>query len=456
MSDSTIHLKAYLELPPFFVKDKSPEGLFQEKRLSQARGSLYLDFPFFGFILGQLKMTPTRDIRIKRMTVDYKYIYFNPEYTEDKNQEALKGILMHLVIHLIMQHIERSKSRSIPIWGLAAEVTTNLMVKEVKKNSNMRWEIASTTNIPSKYANINTENVYFDLLEYAEQQDNSMRMAKRKAIEGEEDKDGGSSSLQQSEDKLTFSQKTLEMTQEESGLEESCDIVESMDEINENLDSNLQELQQERFNGILQSAYSLSKDRGVLPGGLREFIEELLQPKIPWHILLDEYIQRSIMVDWRWNPPNRRHIGRGIHLPSSEKEHLEVIIAVDTSGSISSLELSEFVGEVYDIISTFASLTLTLIDCDSKVQQVTVYENGESLDGEKLPWKGRAFKGRGGTDFRPVFDYITANAMLPHLLIYFTDGYGLFPEASDVEYPVIWVMTTDIEAPFGLTLRYEN
>ncbi|MHA2501978.1 MAG: VWA-like domain-containing protein, partial [Candidatus Kariarchaeaceae archaeon] len=76
-------------------------------------------------------------------------------------------------------------------------------------------------------------------------------------------------------------------------------------------------------------------------------------------------------------------------------------------------------------------------------------------DGSKLPWEGRPFKGRGGTSFIPVFQWVENRGDIPDLLIYFTDGYGSYPP-SEPGYPVVWVMTTDHMPPWGDLIEYNN
>jgi predicted metal-dependent peptidase len=209
------------------------------------------------------------------------------------------------------------------------------------------------------------------------------------------------------------------------------------------------------MSGIIRNAAAQSKEFGKLPAEIKEQVESLINPKIPWYTLLEQYIQKVIISDWSWTPPNKRMVGLGYHLPSTIKEYLNVVVAVDTSGSISHQELSDFVSEAHAILTSISSVRMTLIDCDAAVQQVLVIEEGQSIDGSPLPWEGRPFKGRGGTSFVPVFQWIEANNENPDLLIYFTDGYGSFP-SDEPGYPSVWVMTTDVEAPFGDIIRFEE
>jgi len=63
-------------------------------------------------------------------------------------------------------------------------------------------------------------------------------------------------------------------------------------------------------------------------------------------------------------------------------------------------------------------------------------------------------KGRGGTSFEPVFDYIRENKMFPDVLIYLTDGYALV-SLEKPPYPVIWVTTGSTNFPFGEVIEYD-
>ena len=67
-----------------------------------------------------------------------------------------------------------------------------------------------------------------------------------------------------------------------------------------------------------------------------------------------------------------------------------------------------------------------------------------------LEHMAKEVKGRGGTSFKPVFDRIEADGIVPDTLIYFTDMECSFPE--EPEYPVIWCASTDIVAPWGETV----
>ncbi|MHA2091917.1 MAG: vWA domain-containing protein [Candidatus Kariarchaeaceae archaeon] len=447
-------IKQFFNIDSTFEKDDSPEGEFEAVRLSQARSSLYLDMPFFGYILGNLEIFPVSDVRIPAYAADTRRIYINPEFTSDKANERLKGILMHLVTHLILKHGERMNRLNGDVWNISSDVTTRIVVNESHRlliddqeaSSSLKgnfggsiiWEIDPIDNIPKLLRNSSSDYVYKTLYDYAQ------------SLVGIKE-DDQTSSIKSSE----FSEKVMDEVLNYSGIDSPCSFGLAMEEMYLGLDEDLSQLESGRFDGVVRSAWFQGKERGVLPGAMKEVIDQLINPVLPWQVLLLQYIQHTLMSDWRWVPANRRMISMDIHLPSTIKEHINIVVAVDTSGSISSQELTSFVTETHSILSSFSSVRMILIDCDTKVQQVLVIEDGQSIDGSPLPWEGRPFKGRGGTAFYPVFDWVRDKGEIPDILIYFTDGYGTFP-SNDQDFPVLWVMTTDLTPPFGDHIRYEE
>ncbi|BBO83647.1 hypothetical protein DSCO28_42130 [Desulfosarcina ovata subsp. sediminis] len=93
----------------------------------------------------------------------------------------------------------------------------------------------------------------------------------------------------------------------------------------------------------LAQAASRARSMGDLPAGLARMIERLLSPKLDWRQLLNRFIQASARSDYAWMPPNRRYLHRNLYLPAMRSTDLpEVVVAVDTSGSVSSTELNQF------------------------------------------------------------------------------------------------------------------
>ena len=128
----------------------------------------------------------------------------------------------------------------------------------------------------------------------------------------------------------------------------------------------------------------------------------------------------------------------------------EFVIAIDTSASCSGSAVGKFLRRTYDILkdaeSFFTKINVHIVQCDSQVQQDTRIACQEDL--EDFLGKGR-LAGGGATDFRPVFAYVEQlreQGEFENLkgLIYFTDGYGVYPERPP-EYQVIFAFLEEDE-----------
>jgi predicted metal-dependent peptidase len=80
-----------------------------------------------------------------------------------------------------------------------------------------------------------------------------------------------------------------------------------------------------------------------MPAGLARAVEEILLPSVPWPDVLREFLTRTGHNDYRWNRASRRFGGRRLYLPSLVGDSLgDVVVAVDTSGSIGQEEFDRF------------------------------------------------------------------------------------------------------------------
>lgn len=124
----------------------------------------------------------------------------------------------------------------------------------------------------------------------------------------------------------------------------------------------------------------------------------------------------------------------------------DFVIAIDTSGSVSRETVRIFARKTYNILkseeSFFSRMNIHILQCDSVIEDAAVITCGEELDNYI---NSMEIKGLGGTDFRPVFDYVDSQRAQGGLkdlrgLIYFTDGLGVFPETPpDYETAFVFV-----------------
>jgi predicted metal-dependent peptidase len=199
------------------------------------------------------------------------------------------------------------------------------------------------------------------------------------------------------------------------------------------------------------AAAAAARTQGHLPASIQRIVDALLVPKLDWRRILAEFLTPS-RSDWDWRRPDRRILAAsGFHIPSLHSEDLEdVVVAIDTSGSIGQDELETFLAEVCEILATSHRTRAWVLTCDAELHAVV--EASEQTTPEEL---APALNGGGGTDFRPVFDWIRDRGISPACVVYLTDGYGTYPEQQP-PYPVLWVLTRDhMTPPWGKTALLE-
>jgi predicted metal-dependent peptidase len=196
----------------------------------------------------------------------------------------------------------------------------------------------------------------------------------------------------------------------------------------------------------LQSKMANDKP-GTIPGDIEIFLDRLLNPKLPWNRILMRYMQSFSKIEHSFRKPNRRYFPDHI-LPSLYSTSLmDLVIAVDTSGSVSDADFLCFISEVNTILKNLRPSKITLIQFDTKIKSVNVVRSPSELMNMK-------FTGRGGTDVTEVIEW--ANEHRPQLLLMFTDGGFRFRGASTKQ-PLIWLIhnNPNFTAPYGKVIHYE-
>lgn len=129
---------------------------------------------------------------------------------------------------------------------------------------------------------------------------------------------------------------------------------------------------------------------------------------------IGNYIANNIIT--HNSRPHKKSESVGVYLPHTVKENVEIAVAIDSSGSIGTEEINEFISEIVGISRSFANLNMTLIVCDAKVHDVYEIRNGFDLKDIKI-------RGGGGTDATPIVKWLEENKPYAKLWIYLTDGY---------------------------------
>jgi predicted metal-dependent peptidase len=175
---------------------------------------------------------------------------------------------------------------------------------------------------------------------------------------------------------------------------------------------------------------------GKLGNGMDRDMVELLQPQVDWREVLRDFVQTTCQGNdySTWRRPNRRYIGAGVYMPSGISEQIgEIVVAIDTSGSIGARELGVFLAEIKSVADTVHPEAIRILYWDTSVCGDERYEGAE-VDNIIQSTKP---KGGGGTDVRCVPQYITDKQIKAQAVIVLTDGY-LFGGWGQWHHPVLW------------------
>ena len=217
-----------------------------------------------------------------------------------------------------------------------------------------------------------------------------------------------------------------------------------------------------------ETALKRSLGSGKIPSGIARALKKLSEPVIDWREELSQYID-DIVSKTKYKLPARRFIGGGDAQYGYKryKEDFEsVVVAIDTSGSITQFMIEQFLSEVKKITEVYNPEKTVILYCDTKVYAPDILEPGDEPDFTKI-------KGGGGTEFGPPFEWVQSNMItkgeVPTVFIYFTDGEATFPNYSDYDIDIysdkcIWTFLTfngdkyGRDQPFGerIDITLEN
>ena len=191
--------------------------------------------------------------------------------------------------------------------------------------------------------------------------------------------------------------------------------------------------EEQAWDEAMHQALNIARAEGKVPGGVEETVRNAHASTLDWRTLLRRYMTDATRSDYSWSLPNRRFIDSGLYLPSIHSEGIETVaVIVDTSGSLPAATLAEFWAELREVAAEIRPETVVVLQVDAAVRDAAGYAPDDLPD-------EIALKGRGGTDFRPGFEWLDAQGIQPGVCLYFTDmECSDYPEAEPA-YPTVWV-----------------
>ncbi len=430
------------------------------QKIVKARTGLILEHPFFGSIA--LRLTIQEDTTCETAWSDGTTLAYNPFYINMLPLNKVKGLIGHIAMHPACRHHLRRKNRNPKQWNMACDYAINWILLEAGlklpdgylDKPEFRDKTADEIYL---FLSSETNNSRTGTHNRLSEKDKTDKTHQEKlpddlvAKPGSRDTESAGQSIQGkfTEDLPGKQDDSLEKTKDDEGVSGYGDPGKSGEvrdapppEGKSNPSADAAEKENE-WKIALAQATMQAKSMGDLPAGLERMVDKILNPGIDWRDLLSRFINASACCDYALIPPNRRYLHMGIYLPSMRSDDLpEVVVAVDTSGSISRIELDQFAAELSAILE-YCAMTVYVIYCDMRVVHTEIFLR-QDLPITLSP------KGCGGTDFRPVFQWVEQESVSPRCLIYLTDlECNRFPK--EPAYPVLWarIGSTGTQPPFG-------
>jgi predicted metal-dependent peptidase len=429
-------------------------SLTAEEKLTRARVQLQKEKPFFSYLCMHLNFIEMKEI--ETMGVDrYGNLYYNTSFVDTLTDEEIKGCLAHEVMHCALEHLERGEGREPEVFNISSDIVINNIL--TKDNFQIPKGCLVPHNNQFKIFGIElkgledqtSEEVYDKIWKVLAKQFNRVRQQIKKFIQDQEKKGikgfdkhiyGNGNGKKGDKSKCGHCAGTGKCPKCNGTGCPDCNGTGKCTNCNGTgeIEKNPVNTKKIDWKKTLVDACSYARQRGDVPAGMERMIGKLFDTYIDWRGLLYRYITSQIPVDYTWARPSKKSHSLGIYLPAVERESIEVMVAVDTSGSISQKELTEFISEISSIVNSFKNVELTIMDCDCQVNGVHTMRNATAE--QVIHDVGKNLRGGGGTSHKPVFNWINKNKPTAKFVICFTDGYTEFPSKSEVKQPVLWVV----------------
>jgi predicted metal-dependent peptidase len=412
-----------------------------ETKLAAARTRLILDKPFLGSLVMHLPLKIGDAKWCKTTATDARHFYYNPDYIARLTLEQTQFVLAHEAMHCALSHFNRRNHRQKHRWDVACDYAVNMILDDERMVGPERALMSAA------YRGLSAEEIY-PLLD----QDPDEETLDQHLFDNADSPEGNEGEPEQQDSGNTGEQGQGEEGGQSEGSEGQdsppqeggADQQEDRQDTQPTPPMDLEQLD-EQWQNRLAAAAQAARQAGKMSQSMLRLVDQLLAPRLPWRAMLARYMMNAARDDYSFQRTSRRE-GEAM-MPRLYSQSVKVLVVLDTSGSVSDEELREFLAEV-DALKAQVRAEVTLHACDDKLAEggPWIFAMWEPLE---LP---EGISGGGGTDFRPVFDWLEQGRTSPDLLVYFTDAEGRFPEAEPT-FPVVWLVKGKAPVPYGIRIQ---
>ena len=388
-----------------------------------ARIGLLLRHSFFGNLATRMKLV-NADEWCATAATDGITFYYNSRFIKMLKPKEIEFLFGHEVLHVVYDHMGRRGERDPQMWNIADDYAVNADLK--------RHHVGTfITTVPclyeTKYDGKPAEEIYDDLMKNVKKinVDDLIDQLLDDHMDGEDGENEGEGEG----DKQGKGKRPKQMTPEER-----------------------ERARQEIKQAIISAAQSA--EAGTLPKSVERLIQQHTNPVMPWRELIQTNLTSAIRTDYSWMRPSRRSWHMDAIMPGmTPGEEIDVVVAIDMSGSISNKQAQAFLGEIGGMMSSFDGYKVHVFCFDTETYNPKDFhsDNMDLIENYEV-------MGGGGTDFDCIFTYLKENAIEPKRLIVFTDGYpcGSWGDADYCD--TTWIIHGDKNPnpPFGTFALYDE
>lgn len=410
-----------------------------ERILSVARNELYLSMRFLDIALGSLSYEMNQNTFF--VGTDGKFLYYNARFLMERYQYhpvLVNRAYLHMILHAMFRHIWNRAEREEKLWNMACDIAVESILDEmdcdvVKRLISERREklykdlyrfqkvltaegiyhyLSTAPFTPQQFVEISTEFLV---------DDHSFWFKDKSSKSDPQQSDSSEEQQEKEQSKGKNEQKERQQAKQRE---------KQWQKITEQMKTEMETFQKQvgtKQGSFLKSLGVAAREKQ----NYRSFLQRFAALREEMQIDLDsfDYGFYHFGMEFYGNMPLIEEL--------EYRETMKIqqfVIVVDTSGSCAGQAIEQFLKETFSILKDtdnfFQQAEIHIIQCDQEVQEDICIESQEQLEQYQQNF---IVKGYGGTDFRPVFNYVEQlqrEGKLKQLkgLLYFTDGYGIYPK----------------------------
>jgi predicted metal-dependent peptidase len=317
---------------------------------------------------------------------------YGRKFMEKLSDEAIRAVVLHEALHVMLKHIPRHRDL-MKENGRLANIAMDYVVNDI------------IMNLEDKTLCVLPKDCFYDPMFH----DWSVRRV-YEYLKQEQEQGGGKGRPQESFD------------------EHSDDLMSELQP------GDLEKLGQKVDEAIHQGGTLAGRFGAKIP----RVIKDLMQPEIDWREVLQDFWTAHVRGadEFTWRKFNKHRLADDMYLPSTINETIgEVILAIDTSGSINNQDIAKVASRIQELCDTLPPERIRVLWWDTEVHGEQLFEGNYSQISRMLKPLGG-----GGTHAGCVSDYIIKNNLNADCMVMFTDGYVEDPVVWHTSIPTIWVI----------------